>query len=419
MKISDIKRLFSGLNRDDSPAFLKDGEYVDGLNIRTVSSEDEQESGVAETLRGEVEIPITAIADLTYYGEAIGGNFNYTGYEEVTIGLQTWMKKNWDANYPGSKVYDDLEANREIYGGLYTWNQIMSSDFAPDGWRVPTEADVDALLTYLGGALIAGGKMKEPATDHWLTPNTGADDSSGFKGLGGGKYDSAFDLLQEIGLFWLSDEEPELKDIDGNEYATIIIGTQEWIIENLRVTHYADGAVIPNLTVNADWTAEDGTPGHDGAYAWYNNDEANYKNTYGALYNYYAISNAHGLAYFTKGGVPSAGWRIPTLADYDTLRTYLGGEPVAGGKMKEAGLSHWDTPNTGADNSSGFTAVGHGQRSFTGVFSTLKEFGILWVNQLSDPTHAVIILLGNALESAVDAPYAFRFGFGIRCMRDL
>lgn len=212
MKISDIKRLFSGLNRDDSPAFLKDGEYVDGLNIRTVSSEDEQESGVAETLRGEVEIPITAIADLTYYGEAIGGNFNYAGYDEVTIGSQVWMKKNWDANYPGSKVYDDLEANRDIYGGLYTWDQVMSSDFAPDGWRVPTEADVDALLTYLGGALVAGGKMKEPDTDHWLTPNTEADDSSGFKGLGGGKYDSAFSLLQENGLFWTSETPADLYD---------------------------------------------------------------------------------------------------------------------------------------------------------------------------------------------------------------
>lgn len=207
MKISDIKRLFLGLNRDDSPAFLKDGEYVDGLNIRTVSSEDEQESGQAETLRGEVEILIDVNADITYYGSAIGGEFQYSGYEEVTIGSQVWMKNNWDANYPGSKVYDDDEANRAIYGGLYTWDQVMAEDFVPDGWRVPTEADVDALLTYLGGALIAGGKMKEPALDHWLTPNTGADDSSGFKGLGGGKYAGAFDLLQEMGLFWIQEEE--------------------------------------------------------------------------------------------------------------------------------------------------------------------------------------------------------------------
>lgn len=206
MKLKDTRRFFSGLNSDDNPAFLKDGEYVDGLNIRTASSDEQHEAGIAETLQGEVEVLLDVSADITYYGEAIGGDFVYSGFDEVQIGNQVWMKKNYDIAYPGSKVYDDDEDNRAIYGGLYTWNHLMSSDFLPEGWRIPTEADIDELLVYLGGAAIAGGKMKEPDIVHWLTPNTDADDSSGFKGLGGGKYDGAFSLLREMGLFWLADE---------------------------------------------------------------------------------------------------------------------------------------------------------------------------------------------------------------------
>jgi uncharacterized protein (TIGR02145 family) len=213
MKWKDIRRFFLGLNRDDSPAYLKDGEYVDAFNIRAVSSEDEQEAGNAETMQGEVEVLIDVSADITYYGEAIGGDFFYLGYEEVQIGSQVWMKENWKVAYPGSKVYDDDEDNRSVFGGLYTWHQAMSADFCPDGYRVPTEADIDALLTYLGGAMLAGGKMKEPGVVNWDDPNTDADDSSGFKARGGGKYDSAFDLIREMGYFWIADEAEPLPPV--------------------------------------------------------------------------------------------------------------------------------------------------------------------------------------------------------------
>jgi uncharacterized protein (TIGR02145 family) len=206
MQFKDIKRFFGGINKDIDSIFLPDGDYVDGFNIRTGSSDESHNAGHAETLQGEVEILINAIADITYYGSAIGGEFQYHGYEEVQIGTQVFMKKNWDFNYPGSKVYNDLEANRAIYGGLYTWNQAMEVNFCPAGWHVPTEAEIDTLLTYLGGAMIAGGKMKEPDTTHWLTPNTGADDSSGFKALPGGKFDALFSLLGANGLLWLQDE---------------------------------------------------------------------------------------------------------------------------------------------------------------------------------------------------------------------
>jgi len=202
----DIQKPLGGLNTDDNPAILPPGDYPDALNMRVSSSDEQHGVGPAETLQGEIELLMGVSGQVLYYGSAIGADFIYKGYEEVVIGTQTWMKKNWSAAYPGSKVYDDDEDNRQIYGGLYKWADAVDPNFAPDGWRIPTEADIDVLLAYLGGIAIAGATMKEVGTDHFLTPNTGASDTSGFRALPGGKYDTAFDLLQETGLFWLSDE---------------------------------------------------------------------------------------------------------------------------------------------------------------------------------------------------------------------
>lgn len=145
-----------------------------------------------------------------------------------------------------------------------------------------------------------------------------------------------------------------VQDFDGNIYTYVTIGTQQWMVENFRGEHYIDGTVIPNLTLNADWIVEDGTPGHDGAYCYYNNDEATYKPDYGALYNWYAVNNAHGF------GI--TGWRVPSNADWNTLATYLGGATIAGGKLKEVGLIHWDNPNLGASDEYGFTLLPSGSR---------------------------------------------------------
>ncbi|MFH2141889.1 MAG: FISUMP domain-containing protein [Bacteroidota bacterium] len=208
MQLRDLKRFFGGLNKDDHPSQLPDGDYVDGLNIRTGSSDSQHEAGIATTLQGEIEvlIGVSGVQPTYYGGLSIGGEFIYTAYAEVKIGDQVWMGKNWNAAYPNSKVYDNNEANRDIYGGLYTHNQTMAADFCPAGWRVPTEADIDDLLTYLGGETIAGGKLKEPGTLHWDAPNTGAPGVTAFRALPGGKFDLLFSLLGSDGFFWLQDE---------------------------------------------------------------------------------------------------------------------------------------------------------------------------------------------------------------------
>ncbi len=132
-----------------------------------------------------------------------------TGYCEVVIGTQIWMCKNWDSNWPGSKVYNNDEANRAIYGGLYSFSQINSPGFCPDGWHVPTLSEWDVLRTYLGGNLVAGGHLKEVGISHWDAPNTGATDTYNFAARGAGyhHYIGYFDYLLRQAIFWTGTED--------------------------------------------------------------------------------------------------------------------------------------------------------------------------------------------------------------------
>lgn len=202
-----------------------------------------------------------------------------------------------------------------------------------------------------------------------------------------------------------------VQDIDGNTYTYVTIGTQQWMVENFRCTKYADGTPIPNLTVAFDWTSEDGTPGHDGAYCWYNNDSAN-KPDYGALYNWYAENNAHGLA--------PTGWRVPSKTDLETLVTFLGGSTVAGGKLKEILFTHWTAPNTGATDEVGFTARGSGCRIMGGFgILILNEYGTLWSSTLFNATDSYFIQLAYDSLQSIIGNTSNTEGHVIRCMRDL
>lgn len=155
-------------------------------------------------------------------------------------------------------------------------------------------------------------------------------------------------------------------DIDGNVYNTIKIGNQVWMAENLRVTRYQNGQAINLLTTATEW-ARLSTQSDKGAISFYNNDLANEK-PYGLLYTWYAANDPRGLA--------PKGWHIPSDAEWIELGNALGGYLEAGGKMKttgtlEAGTGLWMAPNTGATNSSGFSAVPSGERSADGVFDGL------------------------------------------------
>ncbi|MBN2519548.1 MAG: T9SS type A sorting domain-containing protein [Bacteroidales bacterium] len=153
-------------------------------------------------------------------------------------------------------------------------------------------------------------------------------------------------------------------DKDSNVYNTITIGTQVWLKENLKVTKYNDGTAIPLVTDSIAWS-DLTTPG----YCWYNNDKANYQNPYGALYNWITVNT---------GKLCPTGWHVPSDAEWTTLITYLGGDSVAGGKLKETGTAHWNFPNTGATNETDFTAVAGGYRHGNGTFDNLGHDGYFY-----------------------------------------
>lgn len=197
-----------------------------------------------------------------------------------------------------------------------------------------------------------------------------------------------------------------IEDYDGNVYTCVTIGTQQWLLENLRSTHYADGTVIPNLILAVDWLAD-----VTGAYCWYNNDIAN-KNTYGALYNWYAVNNIHGLA--------PTGWRVPSLVDLQTLIAFLGGDAVAGHKLREIGTTHWTAPNIGATNSSGFTAVGGGYRNnLTGLFQLFKDICKAWSSTVFDPLDSWNIWFTEGSPNIQIDDEDNPSGLTVRCIRDI
>jgi uncharacterized protein (TIGR02145 family) len=157
---------------------------------------------------------------------------------EVVIGTQVWMCSNYDVNYPGSRVYDDDEDNRELYGGLYSQTQVLSEGFAPPGWRVPTKADFEELITFLGGEAVAGGILKAIGFTYWAAPNTGAADTYGFDARGGGMYSLATGYYSQraTGRYWTTDYldrqgqslylsylngEAELRAADQKEYHSV------------------------------------------------------------------------------------------------------------------------------------------------------------------------------------------------------
>lgn len=189
-------------------------------------------------------------------------------------------------------------------------------------------------------------------------------------------------------------------DCDGNVYHTITIGTQTWMVENLKTTKYNDCTVIPNVTDNTAWI-DLTTP----AYCWYLNDAATNKDTYGALYNWYTINT---------GKLCPIGWHVPTDAEWTTLITYLGGEAIAGGKLKEIGLTHWHTPNTAADNTSGFTALPGGYRGY----QSIGYHGFWWSFTESDATHAWLRLIYYDNSTTWRNSETKGFGFSVRCIKD-
>lgn len=193
-------------------------------------------------------------------------------------------------------------------------------------------------------------------------------------------------------------------DVDGNVYHTVTIGTQVWMVENLKTTKYNDGTAIPLVTDGTAWSGLT-TP----AYCWYNNDEATYKNTYGALYNWFTVNS---------GKLSPTGWHVPTDAEWVTLITYLGDSTMVGGKLKETGTAHWNSPNTGASNSSGFTALPGGSHYNNGLFYLNGKYGWYLSSTESSSSDAWHVYMQYNSSQIYRITGSKVIGFSVRCVKN-
>ncbi len=191
-----------------------------------------------------------------------------------------------------------------------------------------------------------------------------------------------------------------VSDVDGNVYPTVIIGLQEWMTKNLKTVRYNDLTDIPLVTDDIEWSNLT-SPG----YCLYNNVVA----TYGNLYNWFAVNT---------GKLCPVGWHVPADEEWTTLTTNLGGESVAGGKLKEAGISHWASPNTGATNARGFVALPGGFRSYSGVFSSITFEGNWWSSTSNPPTIAMPRGMSYNSVGIYMPDFSKRSGFAVRCVKD-
>jgi len=195
-------------------------------------------------------------------------------------------------------------------------------------------------------------------------------------------------------------------DIDGNVYHTVTIGKQVWMVENLKTTKYRDGTAIPNVTDNKTWIYLT-----TGAYSDYDNKSSN-SDTYGRLYNWYAVTNSHNIC--------PKGWHVPSDAEWTTLTASLGVESVVGGKLKEIGTTHWPSPNSGSTNETGFSALPGGSRGASdGAFGFVGTYGNWWCSTEYSTNYAWQRQM-DRYNSYVNrsSSSAKTVGISIRCLKD-
>lgn len=199
-----------------------------------------------------------------------------------------------------------------------------------------------------------------------------------------------------------------ITDIDGNTYKTVYIGTQHWMGENLKVSKYNDGTIIPNVSDASQWAQLT-----TGAWAYYNNNSVN-NTKYGKLYNWYTIdSTTNG-----KKNICPTGWHVPNDAEWTVLTEFLGGDNSAGGKMKEVGTTNWSSPNSNAVNTSIFTGRPGGYRLSSGKYGNFNVLGYWWSSNLYYVDNAWYLNLFNYSGGIYKHYSELNRGYSVRCIKN-
>jgi uncharacterized protein (TIGR02145 family) len=376
---------------------------------------------------------------------------------DVIIGTQTWTGCNatistysngdpipyidnpttWSNLTTGAWCYYNNDPSTEAtYGKLYNYYAITDSrNIAPSGYHVPTDSEWATLISQVGGTSAAGGNMKEVGLCHWTTPNTGATNTSQFTGLPGGvrNLNGSYSNIGNDGYWWSFTELGPLyswyrtlrfNDATANKSSgnkavgfslrfikdvfptcpDVQIGLQVWAGCNLNIEKFRDGTLIPYIGDDNAWMNATGP-----AWCYYNSNEANGP-VYGKLYNGYAILDT------IHGGIAPVGYHIPTEAEWETLKTTVGGGAIAGGPLKATTL--WNSPNTGATNSSGFTAYGGGYRSYNlGTFYSLNDVAYMWKLDPSGSPVAQNLYYNSVVASSTGFPF-LTAGASVRLIKD-
>lgn len=193
-------------------------------------------------------------------------------------------------------------------------------------------------------------------------------------------------------------------DIDGNVYPTVKIGKQVWLGENLKVTHYCNGDSIPYFKyekVTYHFSA--------GRQCDYENKPDNSK-IYGKLYNFYTTIDKRNLC--------PVGWHVPSDNEWTTLSNYLGGDSVAGGQLKSTDTSFWQSPNVGATNKTGFTALLGGAYYTIGAFSSINSYGYWWSSSEFASNYALGISMNYFNKNVSKGNHNMDNCFSVRCIKD-
>ena len=224
------------------------------------------------------------------------------------------------------------------------------------------------------------------------------------KTLNSNKFNALFLLIIIASLISCKKDESKvpstLTDIDGNIYNVVTIGTQVWLKENLNTITYNDNTPIPSVVLSSQWASMTSD-------AYFGNI-AN-MTTYGKLYNWYAVNS---------GKLCPTGWHVPTDSEWTTLTDYLGGESVSGGKLKESGTTHWNSPNTGANNESGFLGLPGGANYSDGAFGSVGFSSFWWSSTEYDIDYAWFRSIGYSSGNVTRDKLRKQSGFSVRCIKD-
>jgi len=348
-------------------------------------TESAAESGGIVTDDGGATVLAKGVVWSTTSGPTLSDNYTTDGagtgtYTSLLDGLScgiTYYYRAYATNSAGT-----------TYGDEYSFATTACSNIATITTTVITNiGDTDA---WGGGVVVSdnGSAVTEKGVVWSTSPIPTLSDSKTSDGTGTGSFTSHLTGLNTYTTYYVrafatngagtaygeqvSFMTSTIMDYDGNIYRTVVIGSQTWMAENLRVTRYSDGSSIPYIDTDSDWN---NLSNSQSAYSYYNNSSSN-ADPYGALYSWPAIMNGASSSNTNPSGVQGvcpSGWHVPADNEWMELEMYLGmsqadAESFAetrgniSGKLKETGYAHWQSPNSGATNSSGFTAVASGYR---------------------------------------------------------